>query len=407
MTAFVAPRRFVIVAGIRSSSTPRDVAVPVRRNPAAARQLVLRRGTVPGLARRYQTRSGGVARPRCATRAAGRRPVGAARGASSTWPRAGGRAAACVEPDVARGARARTATRSGRPGLFEQAESQVSRRADVGARISRAATTAWRGRWRRAGSSTRRWTRRRRAVRLAPRDLEIHHTVGVDLRADAQVRGGGRRVHQLRQPAAEQGTQRKGRLVARRDQVPALVRPARAVRDGSGAGRTDLYVRFPAGERQGRGARARSTARSQDFVVDTGAENTVDHAADRRSASASRRSPTRSAPASATSGCAACSSRASTRWRLGDAQAAQRAVPDQESAAARPADPGNREPVAARARLLDDHRLQDEADHVRQAPAGRADRLRAAAAAAPAGDGAAARSTARTARTSSSTPAAR
>ena len=51
----------------------------------------------------------------------------------------------------------------------------------------------------------------------------------------------------------------------------------------------------------------------QDFVVDTGAENTVISRGRRRSGSASRRSPTRSAPASATSGCAACSSRGSTR----------------------------------------------------------------------------------------------
>ena len=34
---------------------------------------------------------------------------------------------------------------------------------------------------------------------------------------------------------------------------------------------------------------------------------------------------------------------------------------------------GNREPVAARARLLDDHRLQDAQAHLRQAPAGRAE----------------------------------
>ncbi len=43
------------------------------------------------------------------------------------------------------------------------------------------------------------------------------------------------------------------------------------------------------------------------------------------------------------------------------AQAAQRAVPDQGSAAARPAGERSGEPVAARARLLDDHRLPDAA----------------------------------------------
>src|SRR5438067_1766295 len=54
-----------------------------------------------------------------------------------------------------------------------------------------------------------------------------------DLRAHAQVRGSGGRVQQLRQPAAEQGSQREGRLVALRDQVSPFVRAARALRDGS------------------------------------------------------------------------------------------------------------------------------------------------------------------------------
>ena len=76
------------------------------------------------------------------------------------------------------------------------------------------------------------------ALRLSPRDLEIHHTVGAIYERHAQVRRGRRRLQQLRQPAAEQGPQRQGRLVARRDQVPALVRPAGAVRDGSGRRRT-------------------------------------------------------------------------------------------------------------------------------------------------------------------------
>ena len=70
------------------------------------------------------------------------------------------------------------------------------------------------------------------ALRLSPRDLEIHHTVGADLRAACtSTRKRPRAYSQLRQPAAEQGPQREGGLVARRDPLPALVRPARAVRD--------------------------------------------------------------------------------------------------------------------------------------------------------------------------------
>ncbi len=54
-----------------------------------------------------------------------------------------------------------------------------------------------------------------------------HHGMAKSLAAS------GGRVFQLRQPAAEQGSQREGRLVARGDSVPAVVRPACAVRSRS------------------------------------------------------------------------------------------------------------------------------------------------------------------------------
>ena len=60
-----------------------------------------------------------------------------------------------------------------------------------------------------------------------------------DLRAHAQVRRGGRRVHELRQPAAAERFERHSRLVARGNQVPAFLRPARAVPDGPGHGGRD------------------------------------------------------------------------------------------------------------------------------------------------------------------------
>jgi len=75
------------------------------------------------------------------------------------------------------------------------------------------------------------------------------------LRADAQVRRSGRRLQQLREPAAKQGHQRQSRLVARRDWIPALVRPADPVRDGSRCRDDGVHRAVQAGERQDRRAR--------------------------------------------------------------------------------------------------------------------------------------------------------
>ena len=245
------------------------------------------------------------------------------------------------------------------------------------------------------------------ALRLSPRDLEIHHTVGAIYERMHKYEEAAGAFTQLRQPAAEQGPQRQGRLVARRDPVPALVRPARAVRDGSRRRRPALHRRLPAGERQGRGAR-----QGQRRLVAglRRRHRRGEHRASRgrpRSGSASRRSPTRSAPASATSGCAACSWRGSTRSSSGTLKLRNVPVPDQESAAARHPGEGDREPVAARARLLDDHRLQDAQAHVRQAPARRSRATSSCRCGCTGWRRCAARSTARTRRTSSSTPAGR
>ena len=167
-----------------------------------------------------------------------------------------------------------------------------------------------------------------------------------DLRADAQVRGSGRRVRQLRQPAAEQGSQREGRLVARRNPVPAVVRPARAVRGRSRHRRQALHRRLPARERQGRRAREGQRRRRRRTSSSTPAsENTVitraDGAAARRRADhlhAERRRRRRRAARPA------AGAHRLARARL--AEAAQRAVPHQEPAAARPAD--RRKPRACR-----------------------------------------------------------
>ena len=98
----------------------------------------------------------------------------------------------------------------------------------------------------------------------------------------------------------------------------------------------------------------------QDFVVDTGAENTVITRPTAQRLGITPITYTLSAGVGDV-GLRGLQLARIDSLELGHAQAAQRPVPDQGSAAARPAGEGNREPVAAGARLLDDHRLQDAA----------------------------------------------
>ena len=193
---------------------------------------------------------------------------------------------------------------------------------------------------------------------------------------------------ELRQPAAEQGSQREGRLVARRDPLPAVVRPARAVRNRSRRGRQALHGRFPAGERQGRRAREgqrRARRRTSSWTP-------------------GRRTPSSRGPTAQRLGITPVTYTLSAgvgRVGLRGLQLARidslelgslklRNVPCliKNPPLQRYSGEGNRRAVAAGARLLDDHRLQDAQADVRQAPAGRAARLRAADAAAPTRHGA-------------------
>ena len=158
---------------------------------------------------------------------------------------------------------------------------------------------------------------------------------------------------QLRQPAAEQGSQREGRVVARRDPLPALVRPARAVRDGSRRRRQDLHRRLPAGERKGhrprQGQRRGGAGLRRRHRLGEHGHHAADGAAARHHAGHlhAQRRRRRRRPARPAAG-------AHRLAGARHAQAAQRAVPDQEPAAARHSGKRNREPVAAGARLLDD-----------------------------------------------------
>ena len=81
----------------------------------------------------------------------------------------------------------------------------------------------------------------------------------LDLRAHAPLRAGRRGLRQLRQPAAEQGSQRQGGVVAIADPLPALVRRARADRDRRERGGRPAHRGLPHRRRQGdrQGARQR------------------------------------------------------------------------------------------------------------------------------------------------------
>ncbi len=240
MTRFRCAAAFVIVAGISL------VIHADGTSQSQSAEIQLQLGNLLFAEGQYQESldafknavRGGIARPD-AGRAHRVHPVGTA-GRRVRLGAPGGRAAVCVEPDV-RLTRSRcTATRSGRPGSFDQAETKyrdaLTSAPEIAARPARVGPFARRARAARAGHDRGAARRPPRAAR--PRDSSHDR---FDLRADAQVRGSGRRVHQLRQPAAEQGQQQQGQLVARRDPVPAVVRPARAVRDRSRRGRQGLH----------------------------------------------------------------------------------------------------------------------------------------------------------------------
>ena len=200
-------------------------------------------------------------------------------------------------------------------GLFDEADQEFKRRAGARAGACRAAVTAWRARWPRRTSSRRRWTRRRRRSSSSPRDGEIHHTVGAIFE----------RMRRYEQAAAAYtnyinllpNKDRSDKAAWSRSQVRFLQsfgeREPIAI-DDDAAGQPahrGLPPRRRQGHRQGAGQRrppaglrARHRLRADD-----------DLAADARRARRARRSPTRSAPASAKSACAACSWGGSTRSR--------------------------------------------------------------------------------------------
>ena len=143
--------------------------------------------------------------------------------------------------------------------------------------------------------------------------------------------------------------------------------PEGAVRHRAGRRGSPLHGRLPSGEREGRGPREgqrliRAGLRRRHRVgehrhhADDGAAPR--HPADHLHAQRRRR----------TCRLARSAARAHRFARDRIAEGAQYPVPDQEPAAARHSSERNRESLTARARLFDDHRLQDAQAHVRQAP---------------------------------------
>ena len=195
-----------------------------------------------------------------------------------------------------------------------------------------------------------------------------------DLRAAAPLRRGRRRVRQLRQPAAQPRSQREGAVDARRDPLPRFLQGADAGRDRRGrpGRRRRLDRADPDRSRQGDGQRAGQRRRAVGLRArhrrraDGGlargrpqARRRPDHLhADGRRG---RRRDAR----------AAGGADRLARGRL--AQGQERAVPDQEPAARRPARARAGELLAAGARPVDARRLRappagDERQAARRPP---------------------------------------
>ena len=113
------------------------------------------------------------------------------------------------------------------------------------------------------------------ALKESPRDAEIHHTVGAIYERMRRYERGGRRLHQLRQPAAQQGPQREGRVVAlagaflqsfgEREPIDLDDRTADQLHTVDFRLVNDKVI-----------VKARvNNERLQDFVLDTGSENTM------------------------------------------------------------------------------------------------------------------------------------
>ena len=207
--------RPVGVAFARHSTPTRRPQSAVGRNPAAARRRCCSRGPVPGRARGLPQRGRrGAAGPMRAGRAAGV-DQSALRVAEFELARDRGRDADQGDRRATPSRSRSTATRCGRRACSRRPRAQYQEALARDPELAR-------GRHGMARSLAARsqldeaMDEAQAALRLSPRDLEIHHTVGAIYERMHKYEEAAAAYTQLRQPAAEQGPQRQGRLVARR-----------------------------------------------------------------------------------------------------------------------------------------------------------------------------------------------
>ena len=222
------------------------------------------------------------------------------------------------------------------------------------------------------------------ALRLSPRDLEIHHTVGAIYE----------RMHKYEEAAAAYGNyvnllpnkDTSEKAAWSRAEIRFLRSFAQRVPFQADPGTDDMV--FTVDFRLVNDkvvVRARvNDASPQDFVVDTGAESTVITEPTARRLGVAPITYTLSAGVGETGlrglQLARVDSLELGTLKLRNVPCIIKSPPLRDLPIAR-----NREPVADLARLLDDHRLQVAQAHLRQAPADRAGRSRAAAARLPSG----------------------
>ena len=206
------------------------------------------------------------------------------------------------------------------------------------------------------------------ALRLAPRDLEIHHTVGAIYE----------RMHKYEEAAG--AFSNYVNLLPNKDHSEKADWSRAEIKFLRSFGQRVPFEMDPGADDQiytvdFRLVNEKVVVRAkvndgsfQDFVVDTGAENTVISRPTAQRLGITPITYTLSAGVGDV-GLRGLQLARINSLELGPLKLRNVPVPDQGPAAARHAGQGSREPVAARARLLDDHRLQDAQAHVRQAPA--------------------------------------
>ena len=306
-----------------------------RRHPAPARRSARRRSALPRRGRRVP------------------RALAAATGSGAGAPGAGrARVDAAAHrrfPGGPRAGRARSHRRCRRRaghslygdtlwafGLFDEAERayETALKADI--RPTPAATTAGPARWPRAAGSPTRWSRRRR--RCGSRRATPRSTTPSASSTSASTTTRKRRAAFGNYVNLLPNRDHSEKAEWSRAEIRFLrsFKGAGAVRDATRAPPTRPGpVRFRIDRRQGGRPRQGQRRRASGVRRSTPAPSRPWCRATSRSGAASCRSPTRSAPASATSACAACRSARIDSLEIGDAQGAQRPVPDQEPAAAR------------------------------------------------------------------------